>query len=34
MLASVTLSIFVMPGIVFMVYVFINLCKESRKKHR
>jgi len=34
MLASVTLGIIIIPGIIFMVYVFINLCKESRKKHR
>jgi len=32
MLTYIILGVIVFFGVVFMIYVFINLCKESRKK--
>ena len=34
MLATVFLSVTIIPGIAFLVWVFINLCKESRRSTR
>jgi hypothetical protein len=34
MLASMIPAVVVCLGIVFLIYLFINLCKESREKHR